>query len=408
MSHLPSIAQTYFKRFQNFRENYALKQPPSPLLKVCVVIPAYREVLANTLNSLGQCACSHPTQVEIILVLNQAETETDCLATHQQQFEQWQDAILANGIVVKVQAALDLAPKKAGVGLARKIGMDEALHRFSQINHNGLIVCLDADCTVSENYLEELLSAESQKWKGLSLRYQHPLENLGEAEQAHIIAYEIWLRYYHEALAWSGYKHHFATVGSSMAVRASTYAQVGGMNQRKAGEDFYFLHKVMPQGHFAGLTNLCVYPSARVSTRVPFGTGRAMQEQEHGRKDFSRLYHPAIFQELQSLFTGLGQTTTALKNTPKAWQKFLESHPKIADSFKQLQQRTKNTEQWSANFWHWFDGFTVLKYVHWRSETLETVPYEEALQELFKIQGKPKSCLLQLRQLELERGNLYF
>ena len=44
--------------------------------------------------------------------------------------------------------------KIGGVGLARKIGMDEALKIF---NYNStskkILICLDADCTVASNYL---------------------------------------------------------------------------------------------------------------------------------------------------------------------------------------------------------------------------------------------------------------
>src|SRR5207244_2084823 len=47
-----------------------------------------------------------------------------------------------------------LPKKHAGVGLARKIVMDEAAWRFSTINKDtGVIVCLDADCMVGKNYL---------------------------------------------------------------------------------------------------------------------------------------------------------------------------------------------------------------------------------------------------------------
>src|SRR5690606_25563210 len=100
---------------------------------------------------------------------------------------------------------------------------------------------------VSSNYLKSLLKAESQGWNGLSLYYEHPYENVENGvHRNYIIDYEIFLRYYALGLQYAAYPYAFQTVGSSMAARASIYASIGGMNRRKAGEDFYFLHKVFP------------------------------------------------------------------------------------------------------------------------------------------------------------------
>lgn len=48
--------------------------------------------------------------------------------------------------------------KKAGVGLARKIGMDEAAFRLNSINQDGVILCFDADSQCQPNYLKEIES----------------------------------------------------------------------------------------------------------------------------------------------------------------------------------------------------------------------------------------------------------
>jgi len=46
---------------------------------------------------------------------------------------------------------------EGGVGLARKIGMDTALQIFDySIPGKKLIISLDADCLVEENYLSEI------------------------------------------------------------------------------------------------------------------------------------------------------------------------------------------------------------------------------------------------------------
>ena len=48
----------------------------------------------------------------------------------------------------------DMPLKHAGVGLARKWGMDEAVARFAHIQRpEGLIITLDADCQVAKNFI---------------------------------------------------------------------------------------------------------------------------------------------------------------------------------------------------------------------------------------------------------------
>lgn len=302
MNNLNKITAFYNERFgvmsQFFREEKIEES-----LRMSIVIPAYKEELQSVLESLGKNQLSNPSEVELILVLNHSEkAEQNVKDFHGEQHALYHNTLLANGVRVLCIKAFDLPHKKAGVGLARKIGMDAALNRFSSIDHDGLIVCLDGDCAVSTNYLTELLRCEKAKINGLSIAFEHDVNSIDNQRNKQIVDYEIFLRYYVHALRSAGYPHAFHTVGSSMACRASAYAKIGGMNTRKAGEDFYFLHKLIPQGGFYDLTTATVFPSSRVSERVPFGTGRAMLEMNAGTKDFDTLYNPETFRDLSILF----------------------------------------------------------------------------------------------------------
>jgi len=42
------------------------------------------------------------------------------------------------------------------------------------------------------------------------------------------------------------------------------------MNRKQAGEDFYFIQKLMPLGGYFALNSTAIYPSPRESSRVPF------------------------------------------------------------------------------------------------------------------------------------------
>ena len=84
---------------------------------------------------------------------------------------------------------------------------------------------------------------------GCSIYFEHPLHGPLEPKVYEAIAaYELHLRYYVQALRYAAFPYAHHTIGSSMAVRADAYAKQGGMNKRQAGEDFYFLHKIIPLG----------------------------------------------------------------------------------------------------------------------------------------------------------------
>ena len=403
MTNLDKITSFYNERFGAMTDFFS-QEKPSPKLKISIVIPSYEEELAGILSSLGKNQVSDPDEMEVIIVLNHSEkAEHPVKDFHGKQFQEYHNTILANGVKVICIQAFDLPYKKAGVGLARKIGMDAALNRFASINHDGLIVCLDGDCEVSNQYLTELLKCEKAKINGLSIAFEHDVNSIDSQRNSQIIEYEIFLRYYVHALRSAGYPHAFHTIGSSMASRASAYAKIGGMNTRKAGEDFYFLHKLIPQGRFYDLTTATVFPSSRVSERVPFGTGRAMMEMNAGTKDFETLYNPKTFHDLGILFFDEADALFGLSQAdlPKSFAAFLSENG-LLKQFEDLKARSKDKTQFRKNFNHWMDGFKVLKYVHFcRDNFYPNLPLEEALEGLFGFKDQSRKGLLgKLREMD--------
>lgn len=398
-SNLQSLQAFYHQRFA---AEYSLEPLEiSPATKALIVVPAYNENPDYLLKSIEQCALTNPNEIALLWLVNQADGE-EHYDFHKKQILDLEPRQLANEMKIYPSAVLDLKPKQAGVGLARKIGMDLALDAFAAIDFDGLIVCLDGDCQVSNNYLQCLIELAQTPLKGLAIHFEHPLEGLSETDQEYIIKYETWLRYYSQALEWAGLPWHHHTVGSSMACRASTYAQIGGMNRRKAGEDFYFLHKLMPQGNFVSTANATVYPQARISERVPFGTGRAMLEMKIGNKDFLNLYNPLIFKILKDIISN--ENLSAEKLVENAyWLDFMKEHLKIESSYQALLKRV-NTSNFPSQFLLWFDGFKVLKFVHHLQSTIPDLPAKEALEDLLGICDDPLLALIELRQRDRNRG----
>ncbi|MBL4703919.1 MAG: hypothetical protein JKY54_05325, partial [Flavobacteriales bacterium] len=255
----------------------------------------------------------------------------------------------------------ELPQKHAGVGLARKIGMDEALRRFSTIHKNGIIACFGADSTVQANYFTEILMAFKEGIYGCNIFFEHELEGTDHDINRAITDYELFLRYYNLALNYANIPYAHFTVGSSMAVSCEGYVKVGGMNKRKAGEDFYFLQKIIQLGNFKELTTTTVYPSARISDRVPFGTGKAISDYLQDLSVDYLTYSFLSFEILKDFVKNLRDEDRTKWST--------EIKGFLSHDFSNLLDRVKNNNKGEKKYQHGvfqlFNAFQVLKYLHY-------------------------------------------
>ncbi|MHB8521057.1 MAG: glycosyltransferase family 2 protein [Limisphaerales bacterium] len=365
----------YFRRFGFCGPQIATR--PAADLGIVVVMPCFNEPdLIGSLESLWNCdrpGCA----VEALVVIN---SPADCAEAIRVQ-NQKTLAHAAPWIEAHVDPRLRfhpihfpaLPPKQAGVGLARKIGMDEAVRRFDAVNRpDGIVASFDADCRCAPNYLQSLERhfATHPGTPGCSIYFEHPLDGpLGPEVYEAIVAYELHLRYYVQALRYAGlpFAHH--TIGSCMAVRAEVYRKQGGMNKRQAGEDFYFLQKIFPLGGFTDLTETRVFPSSRSSERVPFGTGRAVRDCLGGHGITT--YPLEAFLDLKDLLDqlpALYRNDTAAeglqrKSLPESLQTFLASQG-FAEALLEVRENTSSEAAFQKRFFRWLNGFRVLKYIH--------------------------------------------
>jgi glycosyltransferase involved in cell wall biosynthesis len=355
--------------------NPQLVESCKPETGIIVVIPCYHEEnLIASLQSLLECQQTKK-KVEVIVVINASEKEDDTIKQFNQQTHHelmtWIEKNPSPFLTFHAIIKQDLPEKHAGVGLARKIGMDEAVFRFESIQHDGVIVCFDADSKCDDNYLREIefFFDSHPKTTGVSIYFEHPLEgNQFEAAIFNgIINYELHLRYYKQGLQFAQLPYAYHTIGSSMAVRSSVYQKQGGMNKRKAGEDFYFLQKVIALGNFHELNTTRVIPSPRPSSRVPFGTGRAINNWLLSEKDIFYSYHPQSFFDLKKVQENLSQLYTNsanfLKVLPKSLVHFFNEND-FQEAYNEMKENTANQQQFNLRFFQWFNAFKVLKFVH--------------------------------------------
>lgn len=194
-------------------------------------------------------------------------------------------------------------PQQQGVGLARKIGADIAC----RLIHDGKIASrwihsTDADVRLPPGYFQSPdLHIDSA---ALIFPFQHHCPE--PPLQPFIGLYEFKLRYYVAALQWSGSHYGFHTIGSLICINVDNYAQVRGFPKRNAGEDFYLLNKLAKTGQIRTLAEPTIQIEARLSRRVPFGTGPALfniQSLQQPLEQY-RFYHPQSFIDL-AIWQGL-------------------------------------------------------------------------------------------------------
>jgi hypothetical protein len=196
--------------------------------------------------------------------------------------------------------------KHFGAGMARKAGMDIALSRLYSVgNINGIIISLDADSLVLPNYFNVIYDwFQDAEKTGATIYFEHPLDGNEFPPEVYkgIIKYELHLRYYLQAWRETGFSYAYHALGSAIAIRAYIYAIIGGMSRKQAGEDFYFLQKLIPLGFFGEINKTKVIPSPRPSDRVIFGTGAAIANHLKGTQSLNITYNYHAFADLKKLF----------------------------------------------------------------------------------------------------------
>ncbi|MDR1055305.1 MAG: hypothetical protein LBL90_05675 [Prevotellaceae bacterium] len=413
-----------------FKDNY---QPeitimPELSLGIVVVIPCFNEPdLKASIECLARCArpcCA----IEVIVVVNFGEQVDESVKKaccfNYKEAKELQAGLSVNNFTVHCILKEDLPHKHAGVGLARKTGMDEAAYRFMKLNRpEGLIFSFDADSVCDDNYFTAIEDHYKQYpgTQASSVYYEHPLGGHDFLDNVYsgIAQYELHLRYYNQALRFASLPFAYHTVGSSMVCTASAYAKIGGMNRRKAGEDFYFLQKLIPLGYFSEINTTRVIPSPRVSDRVPFGTGRAMMKYVDESQCEMQTYSLEAFLALKQMAVNLPSLYRSSKTKQKSLLHLL--HPYLSlylegiEYYVAIDELNDNCADYPAfekRFFRWFDAFRTLKFMNqvhndgpWSKQTVtgEAVKLLSLLHVSPATPSNAVTLLEQYRQIERRR-----
>ncbi len=350
-----------------------------------IVVPAYNES-HEFFDRLQTSKLARDTL--LIVIINQSESDKNIAKNHQ-LFRRLQSA----GNIIWRNDNLSLVrshptsillidhytkykiPAKEGVGRARKIGCDIAvkLHQKGIIK-DPVLYSTDADAHLPENYFDSQIQLDKNT-SALVFDFEHLTDDsvLGRATRA----YEQAIKYYKAGLAWAGSPYAFYTLGSILAINMVRYCQVRGFPKRPGGEDFYLLNKLAKVGPIRFVPQIKIHIDARLSDRVPFGTGPAvkkiMDTWQHG-EDYL-YYHPDNFVQLKNwldcqpllahaLFANTSPMTKITDEALLTAAKTMNFREFIDHAGKQ----SSDVAGYMQQFHNWFDGFRTLKFIHFMQE----------------------------------------
>jgi len=369
MSSLNNIPSYLKKRGVNGPWEIALEL--SRKFNYAVVIPAYGEpeYLPTTLLSLNENNTSLLKNTLVILVINNAENSPEEICRENQHCLDLlcsSDYHYSLGIVDAFSKGLALSQKHAGVGLARKIGMDLVLPHLA--TPQSLLFCIDADTLVSSQYIKKVKEYfDTNNALAAVVGFRH-LESVDSNLEKAIGRYEKYLLTTAQNMRDAGSPYGYVAMGSTMVCTAKAYCAVGGMPRKKATEDFYFLQELTKYCGVETIPEILVFPSPRPISRVYLGTGFRMQQMQNGF-DITKLYYSDDAFLYLSKWLELGSTAWNVELF-KLSKKINRINPKLREYLQmeglekvwgKLQLNAPSGTLFSKQFHRWFDGLKTIR-----------------------------------------------
>lgn len=354
-----------------------LQNRAAPTVKYAhvLVVPAFDEPVAALQHLLA--ACQQHAALPIIVVNYPEQASAAQIARTK---DLYQALCRSNACVIQAYGL----PRRQGVGLARKLGNDVALHLIAAGEvQTSWLRQTDADAVLPADYFLYPLPEHEQEQVGAVVFAHHHTSPDPQLKLAADL-YDQHMAYYVAGLRYAGSPFAFPTLGSTICVRVKAYAQVRGFPKRNAGEDFYLLNKVAKVAAVETVVAVRIGLAARLSQRVPFGTGPALArivddlaEAPDGSKYKS--YHPDVFTALKALRASMHQyaadPTQSVSVSHEAlltavgWQQLA---PRLSTHYPTPEQRRRVVDEW-------FDGLRTLRVVHMLQDEYPDVALQETL-----------------------------
>lgn len=252
--------------------------------------------------------------------------------------------------------------KKHGVGMARKTLMDAV---SAVASGEDIIISMDADTIYESDYFDVIVSRmlETKSALAVAVPYYHPIPEEESVARA-ILRYEIYMRYYALNMYERKLPYARTALGSAIALRVAAYRRVGGITPHQGGEDFYLLQKLAKAGLVLDYCDAVVLPSARLSSRVPIGTGPAMIRGIDGDWSGYPFYPAQLYDEVKTTFDAFPALYKKDFETPMS--EFLRSALKEDDLWEPLRKNFKSEKQFVRACEIRVDGLRIRQFLRYR------------------------------------------
>lgn len=261
-------------------------------------------------------------------------------------------------------------PEKFGVGLARHQACTIGL---GFIADHSPVISLDADSPVSPEYLPDIFNylGMNPDFQAGHVNFEHRHCGNESAKQA-IRIYEAHLKRHRKFLEEANSPYAWYAIGSTILCTKAAYLKSGGYHcRRMAGEDFYLLQQLSKTGcKIEMLEKPTVYPSDRVSDRVPFGTGKAVGDII--RTGSWLTYHEHCYRDLGQLLSTVEDNLTKsateiLQQSPPSCVDWLNKR-NFSEVWPKLKSNARDEKMLFQRFHEWLDAFQTLKLIHHLSD----------------------------------------
>ena len=357
-------------------------------MKLHIAIPALDELdfLPHTLDTIAKQKTGYPFQVYICINQPDAwwsDEKKVNICKNNQTLLRFLENFKGFNIYIIDKTSVNHGWREngSGVGWARKTLFEEI---FKTAADEDVIISLDADTLFNKLYFQSIGDNFTQnKMDVVSVPYYHKLTNDEDANRA-ILLYEIYLRNYFINMHRIGSPYAFTAIGSAIAVRVKALKKIRGITPLNSGEDFYLLQKLRKMSPISNYNSEMVYPAARFSTRVPFGTGPAMIKFRSGNFETYPYYHHSLFDKIKETYDIISELFTEDKETE--FIDFLKKQYKTDDLWGPLRKNFKTLPQFTRAFHEKADGLRILqflkaKYVAYKLPRLSDtiIPYFSSL-----------------------------
>jgi len=251
---------------------------------------------------------------------------------------------------------------KHGVGFARREVMEAIA---AEASHKDIIISLDADTEFGPGYVSSVVKTlmANPKASALAIPYYHRLTGNEIIDRA-MLRYEIYMRCYAINMLRIGSPYAFTALGSAIVLNVRSYKSIGGITPKLSGEDFYFLQKLRKKGEIITWNPAKVYPAARFSDRVYFGTGPAMIKGAAGDWSSYPVYHYSWFDEVKKTYDVF--PLLFAQNTETPMDKFLNEIFPGEPLWDKLRNNSGSADKFVWACHQKVDGLRILQFLKWR------------------------------------------